>query len=145
MASHVGRRNPAHCTGVGKVLLAFLPEHELNDLIKKRGLRAYTRNTITHLARLKSELQFVRQRGYAIDNEENEEGVRCIGAPVRDYSGTVVASVSISGPSFRLTADKIPLLARSVVTAANRLSEELGFKALTAAKAEAVAPVRTSA
>jgi DNA-binding IclR family transcriptional regulator len=128
MPSSVGRRNPAHCTAVGKALLAFLSESDLDNLIKRHGLRAYTRNTITTLAQLKRELQLVRDRGYALDNEEIEEGLECIGAPVRDYSGKVVASISIAGPAFRMTEDQIPVLARSVVKTANDLSAELGYQ-----------------
>jgi len=127
--SSIGRRNPAHCTAVGKALLAYLPEKELNDLIKRRGLRAYTRNTITTLAQLRGELQRVRERGYAVDNEEIEEGLKCVGAPVRDYSGKVVASMSIAGPAFRLTENQIPLLAESVMGVANDLSAEIGYRA----------------
>jgi DNA-binding IclR family transcriptional regulator len=139
--SSVGRRNPAHCTAVGKAILAFLPENELGDVIQKRGLRAYTRNTITTLAQLKRDLQLVRQRGYSLDNEEIEEGLKCIGAPVRDYSGKVIASVSIAGPAFRLTKDKIAALAQAVVETAHALSTELGHqeKRLAAATANQAA------
>jgi DNA-binding IclR family transcriptional regulator len=105
-----------------------LSEGDLDNLIKRHGLRAYTRNTITTLAQLKRELQLVRDRGYALDNEEIEEGLECIGAPVRDYSGKVVASISIAGPAFRMTEDQIPVLARSVVKTANDLSAELGYQ-----------------
>ncbi len=128
MPSSAGRRNPAHCTAVGKVCLAFLPQDGLEDLIKAKGLKPYTRNTITTPAQLKGELQLVRERGYAVDNEEIEEGLKCIGAPVRDYSGKVVAAMSIAGPAFRLTEGKIPLLAGRVAEAASELSAELGYK-----------------
>lgn len=126
--SIVGHRYPAHCGAAGKALLAFLPEKQLSELIKRRGLKAYTRNTITTLAQLKAELQLIRERGYSLDNEEFEEGLRCIGAPVREYSGKVIASISIAGPSFRLTKDKIPVLASSIIKATNELSAELGYK-----------------
>ena len=127
--SEVGRRNPAYCTAVGKALLAYVPEEELEELVRQRGLRAYTRRTITTLAELKQELARVREQGYAVDNEEFEEGLKCIGAPVRDYSGRVVASVSIAGPAFRLTEERIPVLAQSVMEVARELSEELGYRA----------------
>ncbi len=127
--SEVGRRNPAYCTAVGKALLAYVPEEELEELVRQRGLRAYTRRTITTLAELKQELARVREQGYAVDNEEFEEGLKCIGAPVRDYSGRVVASISIAGPAFRLTEERIPVLAQSVMEVARELSEELGYRA----------------
>ena len=126
--SIVGRRYPAHCGAAGKSLLAFLAEDELEELIKRRGLKAYTRNTLTTPAQLRDGLRLVRERGYAIDNEEFEEGLECIGAPVRDYSGKVVASMSIAGPTSRVTEDRVPVLARSVIDAAQALSAELGYQ-----------------
>ena len=126
--SIVGRRYPAHCGAAGKALLAFLPPRELEELIRRRGLKAYTSNTITTPAQLKAELQRVRERGYSIDNEEYEEGLKCIGAPVRDFSGNVVASISMAGPAFRIAQDKIPLLARSVLETAEQISSELGYR-----------------
>jgi len=126
--SSIGRRNPAHCTAVGKVLLAHLPEDQLDDLIKKHGLKAYTQKTIVTPSELKRHLQLVRQRGYAVDDEEIEEGLKCISAPVCDYSGKVIASVSIAGPAFRMADDKIPTLAQIVVATAGRLSSQLGYQ-----------------
>jgi len=127
--STVGWRAPAHCTAVGKALLAFLPEPDRKALVKKRKLHAYTPNTITSLPRLQSELQLVRARGYAVDHEEMEEGLKCIAAPVREHSGKVVASLGILSPAFRLPEKKIPLLALSVMNEANELSVELGYHA----------------
>jgi len=125
--SIVGRRYPAHCGAAGKTLLAFQPEEEIEELIKRRGLKAYTRNTLTTPAQLREGLRLVREQGYAIDNEEFEEGLECIGAPIRDYSGKVVAAISIAGPAFRITEDKLPVLARSVIEAAKELSDDLGY------------------
>jgi IclR family acetate operon transcriptional repressor len=90
-------------------------------------LRPLTRKTIGSLSELKSELAKVRKLGYAVDNEENEEGVCCVGAVVRNASGDPVAAISVSGPSFRLPAYKIPIVAKSVIAAANVLSEDLGY------------------
>ena len=126
--SSVGRRNPAHCTAVGKALLAFVPQTDLDAMAKRHGLRAFTRNTITSLPRLKRELALVRQRGYAIDDEEIEEGLVCIGAPIRDYSGSVVASMSVAGPAFRLSRTRIPIVANLVTQAAAEFSASLGYR-----------------
>lgn len=126
--SSVGRRNPAYCTSVGKVLLAFLPEQKQEEILHSISFRKYTANTITSLEKLRKELARVRQRGYAVDNEEIEEGLKCIGAPVLDYSGRVVASLSIAGPAFRVTPKEIPALAESVQRVAGELSAELGYK-----------------
>lgn len=141
--STVGRRTPLHCTSVGKALLAFLPEDEADALIKRCELTRYTGRTLTAPAWLKAELKRVRQRGYAMDNEEIEEGLRCIGAPVRDYSGRVVAAISIAGPAFRLIKARIPAVSQAVIGAAEDLSEELGYRVLPAKSegAKIVAPI----
>jgi DNA-binding IclR family transcriptional regulator len=128
MATSVGRRNPAYCTAMGKAILTYLAEDQVEAIIRKSGLKAVTPNTITSLLELKRELSAVRKRGYAVDNEEIEEGVRCIGCVVRNFSGEPVAAISISGPSFRLTESKVPVLATAVVAAAHGLSSGLGFK-----------------
>jgi DNA-binding IclR family transcriptional regulator len=124
--SQVGRRLPAHCTGVGKALLAFLPDEVLRSLVVRGGLPRYTPNTITDLRRLRSELARVRERGYSVDHEEIEEGLVCIAAPVRDHTTHVVAAVSIAGPSSRLRPETIEDHAESVVIAANAMSAALG-------------------
>jgi DNA-binding IclR family transcriptional regulator len=126
MPSQVGRRLPVHCTGVGKALIAFLPEEVLRGLVKRRGMQAFTPNTITDPARLAEELAAIRARGYAIDDEEIEEGLVCIGAPVRDHTAHVVAAVSIAGPSSRVRPDRIEEQGREVVAAAKAMSAVLG-------------------
>ncbi|HTD23883.1 MAG TPA: IclR family transcriptional regulator [Terriglobales bacterium] len=127
LASTVGRRHPAFCTAVGKSMMAVMPEEQIEAAVHKHGLRPLTRKTIGSLSELKSELAKVRKLGYAVDNEENEEGVCCVGAVVRNASGDPVAAISVSGPSFRLPAYKIPIVAKSVIAAANVLSEDLGY------------------
>jgi DNA-binding IclR family transcriptional regulator len=127
MASSVGRRNPAYCTAVGKAMMAYLPMEQVETIVKKQGLPPLTKNTITSLRELKAELARIRIRGYAIDDEENEEGVRCVGCAVRGYSGEPVAAISISGPSFRVAKDKVVTLAQPILAAASALSSELGF------------------
>jgi IclR family KDG regulon transcriptional repressor len=127
MASSVGRRNPAYCTAVGKAMMAYLSEAEVESIVRKQGLKSLTANTITTLYELKTELATIRKRGYAIDDEENEEGVRCVGCVVRGCSGEPVAAISISGPAFRVTREKIEHLAKPVVAAARSLSANLGF------------------
>lgn len=128
MASSVGRRNPAYCTAVGKAILAFLPEEQVESIVKRQGLKPLTRNTITTPTELKAELTRIRARGYAIDDEENEEGVRCVGCVVREYSGEPVAAISVSAPAFRVTKDKLATIAAPVMAAARGLSQELGFR-----------------
>lgn len=126
MPSQVGRRLPAHCTGVGKALIAFLPEEVVRSLVARRGLPSFTANTITDRVKLEAELATIRARGYSVDDEEIEEGLVCIGAPVRDHTSHVVAAVSIAGPSSRLRPDTIERHAESVVRIAAAMSAALG-------------------
>src|SRR5262252_1206555 len=128
MATSVGRRNPAHCTAVGKAMMAYLPLARVESIVRKQGMKAVTSNTITSFLELKKELAAIRERGYAVDNEEIEEGVRCVGCVVRNFSGQPLAAISVSAPAFRLTKDKVKPLSEPVVAAANALSRELGFK-----------------
>ena len=128
MASRVGLRNPAHSSAVGKVLLSHLPEEELNGLIKEKGLPKRTENTITDLIQLKEHLKAVRTQGYAIDDEENEKGIRCVAAPLYNEIGKVVAAISISAPAFRVTKKVIQeSLKKEVMETASKISERLGF------------------
>ncbi len=124
----LGRRTPLHCTSVGKAMLAFLPDGTVDDLLDGRPARAYTRHTLTSRSAIVAHLAGVRQKGYAVDDEEIEEGLRCVAAPVRNYCGNVVASISVAGPAFRIPKDRIPALARSVTAAAHALSLELGYR-----------------
>jgi len=128
MASSVGRRNPAYCTAMGKSILAYLPDEKVEAIVRKHGLKAMTANTITSFLELKAELVAIRGRGYSVDDEEIEEGVRCVGCVVRDFSGGAVAAISVSGPAFRLTREKLKSISRPVIAAAGALSAELGFK-----------------
>jgi DNA-binding IclR family transcriptional regulator len=123
----VGKSAPAYCTAVGKALLAFQPEAVL-DRICKLGLTGYTPRTITHSARLRKELERIRIAGYAVDDEEHHPGVRCVAAPVRDYSGNVIGSLSISGPALRISKEAIPSLAQRLREITGKLSARLGYK-----------------
>ncbi|HLI90605.1 MAG TPA: IclR family transcriptional regulator [Ktedonobacteraceae bacterium] len=110
MFTEPGNRVPLHCTGGGKVLLAYQPESVITSTIAETGLQRYTETTITDPGQLQQELEQIRQQGYAIDNGEHEEGVRCLAVPVYGPQGRVVAAVSISGPSSRLDSRRIPIL-----------------------------------
>lgn len=126
MPSQVGRRLPVHCTGIGKALIAFLPDEVLKALVDRHGLSRRTPNTITDFGALTDELARSRARGFTVDNEEIEEGLVCIGAPVRDHTAHVVAAISIAGPSSRVRQDRIADHAREVAEAANAMSAALG-------------------
>ena len=128
MASRVGARNPAHSCAVGKVLLSYLSEDELHEFISGKGLAGRTPNTISSAKALRRELQTVRVRGYALDDEENEEGIRCVAAPVLGSSGDSVAAISVSGPAFRMTKEVIQnVMKNEVVEVAAEISRRLGY------------------
>lgn len=126
MASKIGQRNPAHCSAVGKAMLAHLPEREVDEIMKHYGLRRMTPQTITTPADLMADLQATRERGYAIDNEESEEGVRCVAAAVLGRDHRPLGAMSASAPSFRLPLDKVPAIAATICRAARALSQESG-------------------
>ncbi len=128
MLSAVGRKTPVHCSSIGKAILSLLPEPELDAFLRKYVPRAYTRHTITRRADLKAELAQVRKRGFAIDEQELEEGVKCIGAGIRNYSGRVVAGLSIAGPVLRLNQKGVSKLVQLVVRTASEVSTSLGYQ-----------------
>ncbi|WP_433338075.1 IclR family transcriptional regulator [Spirillospora sp. CA-294931] len=124
----VGRRLPAHATSNGKVMLAHLPPELLAERLAERRER-FTDRTITGRRELARELERVRERGYATSVDELEFGLSAVAAPIMDRRGEVVATVSVSGPTFRLTGERIPAVAAAVREAAARISERLGFTA----------------
>ena len=125
-AQFVGTRWPAHATSTGKVLLAHLSDARRKDIVQS-PLAKLTPNTITTLAALRDELARVRERGYAAAVDELEVGYTAIGTPVHNHDGVVVAAISLGGPSVRITADRIPGIAKLVIQAAERISKRLGF------------------
>ncbi len=129
MASRVGLRNPAHSSAVGKVLLAHFTEEELKNFIKEKGLAQRTENTTVDPTQLREHLKSVRAQGYAIDDEENEKGIRCVAAPIYNEVGKPVAAMSISGPAFRITKKVIQeSLKKEVMETALKVSQRLGFR-----------------
>lgn len=123
----VGARTPVHCTSLGKAMLAFWPPAELEAFLRGRIFKPRTRRTITGCQRLKQDLRAIRTRGYSIDDEEFEEGLRCVGAPVRDASGSVVAAISVAGPTYRVTESRVAAVGSAVSQAARGISVELGY------------------
>lgn len=126
MSSSLGSRAPAHCTSVGKALLAHQPAELVNQVVEN-GLKRYTVNTITDPVSLMEELASVRARGYAVDDEEIEVGLRCVAAPIRDHSGHVVAAISVAAPVQRMTKKNIQSTVPGVVAAAEAISRRLGY------------------
>jgi len=126
--STVGRRTPAHCSSQGKALLAEFSSLQLRAFVRSYPLKRFTRVTICRIGDLESELAKVRRNGYAIDEQEYEEGLKCIGAPVRDRTGWTVAALSIAGPSIRLPGERMPELVHAVQDAAACLCSALGYR-----------------
>jgi DNA-binding IclR family transcriptional regulator len=126
----LGQRVPAYCTAVGKMQLAYESQDEVERILDKIGLKPLTPNTITDKQQLLEHLKQVAKQGYAIDNEELEEEVKCVAAPVRDYTGQVIASICISGPIQRMSDKRIQdELLDLVKTAAQEVSSRLGYVA----------------
>jgi DNA-binding IclR family transcriptional regulator len=129
LCSHIeiGRRAPLHCTAVGKAIMSYLSENEINLIIKEKGLEKFTENTITNKEKLEEEFKKIREQGYAVDNMEHEEGVRCVASSIRDYSGEVIASMSVSGPAFRINENNMFVIAKRVKEYCDCISEEMGY------------------
>jgi len=123
----IGKRVFPHSTGIGKAILAFLDDEEIDGIIKKEGLPRFTPNTIVERTALLHAIQAIRRSGYAVDNEENEQGIRCVAAPVFNTDKRVVASISISGPAMRIPIERIPELAEKVMKTTGDISLALGY------------------
>ncbi len=131
MASRVGSRNPVHSSAVGKVLLSYASEEVREDFLRDKGLPRRTANTIIEPGAFRDHLSTVRDQGYAIDDEENEQGIRCLGAPIFDGKGRVLAAISVSGPVFQMTKKFVQdVVRREVMAAASEISRRLGFPGL---------------
>lgn len=126
MHSKVGKRAPMHCTSVGKAILAHLPSSVVLDILERKGMPVHTDKTITEKEEFLKELSQVRQKGFALDLEENEYGITCIAVPIFDHLGKVIAAVSISGPTMRMTDDRMNTLKSIMVKTGKAVSARLG-------------------
>jgi len=126
--THIGKRFPAYVTSIGKAITAYLPEDELEEVLKLQSFEARTPNTLTSERTFREHLKRIRSRGYAIDHEENRQTVCCVGAPIFDSDGRVIAAISISGPSFRLTPRKMKELSGPLKSTALKVSRSLGYR-----------------
>jgi DNA-binding IclR family transcriptional regulator len=122
----IGSRVPAYCTGLGKAILAYLPEEELNNFLKSVPLKKRTENTITTKKNLLQELERIHKQGFAVDSEELSIGLRCVASPVFDYANFPSYSVSVAGPALRLTKEKIAVVKEEVKRVCGELSRSLG-------------------
>ncbi len=125
--SRVGKLLPMYASASGKIHLADMDEEELEDFFKHVKLIPFTKNTIVDKEVLKKHIQQVKEKGYAIDDEEWEEEVRCLSVPVKDYTGKVSAGITMSAPSYRLNMEKIEEIKDDFLNTAKKLSEKLGY------------------
>lgn len=126
--SWIGKRAPIHCTGVAKAIVAFLPDAEREAIARATDYVRYTERTITDVDEFLVELERIRERGYATDNGEHEEFVRCIAAPIRDVSGEVVGSVSITSPAMVLELDGLDRFLPDLIETTGLIARELGWQ-----------------
>ena len=119
---------PAHCTALGKVLLAHMTPAERRQLLAAHPLERRTPKTITSLRRLEVEVTAVMKRGYAVDNEELNTGVMCVAAPIRDHAGVVVAAISLSLLKARVTEARLEKIAQEVIRTAAIISGAMGYQ-----------------
>jgi DNA-binding IclR family transcriptional regulator len=127
MLAKPGSRGPAYCTGSGKVLLSKLSNKEIDRIFAKYNFARFTENTVGSIDELKTVLEEVRQRGYAIDREEIEVGVRCAAVPVYNLNGSLIAALSLSGPGSRLSYEYlIETVVPDLMVSAKKISKNLG-------------------
>lgn len=128
MYSRIGKVAPLHCTGVAKAILAFFPSHQLDELVQRIDFHRFTPNTIGTAEAFRDELEEIRRQGWARDNEEHEIGIHCIAAPVWSADGTVVAGLSVSAPTSRLSWKELSSYVDSLVETTQAISAKLGWR-----------------
>jgi DNA-binding IclR family transcriptional regulator len=121
----VGRRMFLHSTSVGKALLAWLPKQETEAIVRQQGMKKRTPKTITTVSRLLADLELVREQGYAVDDEENSTGARCLGAPIIDGLGNVTAVLGVSGTLTQVDEENLPKIVEALKETARRVSRQL--------------------
>jgi IclR family acetate operon transcriptional repressor len=126
MIVRLGSRSPIHASGVGKALLANMPEQRVASILQHRGLARFTDHTIDNPAALRAELEQVRQQGYALDDEEHAVGLRCVAAPIFDENGQALAAISLSGPKARIVDSRLIELGNAIRQTAVEITQVLG-------------------
>lgn len=132
LACRTGISNPVYCTSMGKAMLAFQPEQSIEQVIAKITFKPFTQKTLRSPEALLKSLARVRRRGYAIDDEEIEVGVRCIGAPIFNDAQQPIAAMSVSGPTSRITPQSVPGIAEQLMRCCREISASLNWKRRTA-------------
>ena len=125
--TQIGRLEPLHSSGLGKAIIAFLPAAQLDEVLNGVNLVRYTRNTLVSVKALKNDLEKIRQRGFAIDDQEGVLGVRCVASPIWNYREEVLGALSLVGPSIRMSKKRVLDLGRMVREEATKISQQLGY------------------
>ena len=125
-SSRPGSRVALYCSGVGKALLSAMSAEEVTRVLHERGLNRITPTTIDTPEKMAAELERIRRQGFAYDDQEHAKGVRCVAAPVFDDAGRPLAAISLSGPSARITDERVPVLGQQVALAARHVTGDLG-------------------
>ena len=128
MYSQLGKRPPMYCTGLGKAILAFMPQKYINNYLSHEELTKLAANTITSTEGMRKELEKIRKQSYSIDNEEIEDGLRCVASPIFNYKGEVAGALSIAGPTSRMTKERMKELPDLIKETAGQISKKLGYK-----------------
>ena len=126
MIARLGSRSPIHASGVGKAILAHLPERRVAQILQQRGLARFTERTIDSPGGLRDELERIRNQGYALDDEEHAVGLRCVAAPIFDENGQPIAAISLSGPKARLVDSRLGELGGAIAQTAEEITQALG-------------------
>ncbi len=127
MRSKIGYRISPHCTALGKAILTALPEARIDAILQEEGLQRFTPNTITDLLTFKEHLRRVKSQGFAIDDEEHEEGIRCVAAVIRNHTGHIAGAISVSGPAARVSRQRVDEIGVLVRDVCRKLSKSLGY------------------
>lgn len=131
MHSQVGKRAPMHCTSAGKTILAHLPEKEVKEMIEQKGLPKHTEKTMTTEAELMKNIRDIRTNGFGVERDENEVGITCMAVPIFNFRGDIAGSISISGPSIRMSEERIDQLKDPFMTIGYKVSRRLGYARTT--------------
>ncbi len=127
MYSSIGKRVPVHAAALGRAILAYQPFEEWKEIVSERGLTNYRPNTITSIEELAKEFEIGRERGYAIDDAEHEEELRCIAAPVFDHTDSVNATISLTFPVIRVDYEEIKETAPTLLNHSKEISRKIGW------------------
>lgn len=128
MYTRIGMRKPMYCTAMGKAMLSQMSEEEVEEIWNASDIQKLTDNTIVDIDNLKNSLEEIRKKGYAMDEQEVEMGIRCLGTVIRDYKGEVCGAISLSSSIITFTEEKIECFSKLMLEYANKISRELGYR-----------------